>query len=52
VLRNKFNVKWGVDRGKNPTVSPWGEIRDNDKHLTLAVKREDGEKNSIKYKHD
>jgi hypothetical protein len=40
VLRNKFNVKWGVDRGKNPLGSPWGEIRDNDKHLTLAEKRE------------
>jgi hypothetical protein len=44
VLRNKFNVKWGVDRGKNPPGSPWGEIRDNDKHLTLAVKREAREK--------
>ena len=40
MLRNKFNVKWGVDRGKNPPGSPWGEIRDNDKHLTLAEKRE------------
>ncbi len=40
VLRNKFNVKWGVDRGKNPPGSPWGEIRDNDKHITLAEKRE------------
>ncbi len=40
VLRNKFNVKWGVDRGKNPPGSPWGEIRDNDKHLTLVEKRE------------
>jgi len=44
VLRNKFNVKWGVDRGKNPPGSPWGEIRDNDKHLTLAEKREAREK--------
>lgn len=40
VLRNKFNVKWGVDRGRNPIGSPWGEIRDNDKHLTLTEKRE------------
>jgi hypothetical protein len=40
VLRNKFNVKWGIDRGKNPPGSPWGEIRDNDKHLTLVEKRE------------
>lgn len=39
VLRNKFNVKWGIDRGKNPAGSPWGEIRDNDKHLTLDEKR-------------
>lgn len=40
VLRSKFNVKWGVDRGKNPPGSPWGEIRDNDRHLSLAEKRE------------
>jgi hypothetical protein len=39
VLRWKPNVKWGVDRGKNPPGSPWGEDRDNDKHLTLAEKR-------------
>lgn len=39
VLRNKFNVKWGVDRGKNPPGSPWGEKRDNDVHLTLEEKR-------------
>ena len=39
VLRSKFNIKWGVDRGKNPPNSFWGEIRDNDKHLTLAEKR-------------
>jgi hypothetical protein len=45
VLRNKFNVKWGVDRGKNPPGSPWGEIRDNNKHLTLAEKREARENN-------
>lgn len=43
VLRNKFNVKWGVDRGKNPPGSYWGEIRDNDNHLTLAEKRESRE---------
>jgi hypothetical protein len=40
VLRNKFNVKWGVDRGKNPPNSFWGEVRDNDKHLGLEEKRE------------
>jgi len=39
VLRWKPNIKWGVDRGKNPPGSPWGENRDNDKHLTLAQKR-------------
>jgi hypothetical protein len=39
VLRIKFNIKWGIDRGKNPTGSPWGEIRDNDKHLRLGVKK-------------
>ncbi len=49
VLRNKFNVKWGIDRGKNPPVaessknlpgSYFSEIRDNDKHIPLAEKRE------------
>ena len=39
VLRSKFNVKWGVDRGKNPPGSFWGEVRDNDKHLSLEEKR-------------
>jgi hypothetical protein len=39
VLRKKPNIKWGVDRGRNPAGSPWGEIRDNDKHLTLEEKR-------------
>lgn len=39
VLRSKFNVKWGVDRGKNPPGSPWGEVRDNDRHLGLEEKR-------------
>jgi len=39
VLRKKPNIKWGIDRGKNPPDSPWGEIRDNDKNLTLAEKR-------------
>jgi hypothetical protein len=40
VLRKRPNIKWGVDRGKNPPGSPWGEKRDNDRHLTLAEKRE------------
>lgn len=39
VLRSKFNVKWGIDRGNNPAGSHWGEIRDNDRHLTLEEKR-------------
>ncbi len=38
-LRKLPNIKWGVDRGKNPPGSPWGEIRDNDRHLTLEEKR-------------
>ncbi|HPM02036.1 MAG TPA: type II restriction endonuclease subunit M [Candidatus Cloacimonadota bacterium] len=44
VLRKKPNIKWGIDRGKNPKGSPWGEIRDNDRHLTLAEKRAAREK--------
>ncbi len=39
VLRSRFNIKWGIDRGKNPPGSPWGEIRDNDIHLSLEEKR-------------
>jgi hypothetical protein len=45
ILRNKFNVKWGIDRGINPPGSYWGEVRDNDKHLSLEEKRE-GRKNT------
>jgi len=44
VLRKKSKIKWGIDRGKNPPGSPWGEIRDNDKHLTLAEKKAAREK--------
>lgn len=44
VLRKKPNIKWGVDRGKNPPGSPWGEVRDNDKHLSLVDKRAAREK--------
>lgn len=40
VLRKTPNIKWGKDRGKNPPGSPWGEERDNDRHLTLAEKRD------------
>jgi hypothetical protein len=39
VLRKRPNIKWGIDRGKNPSGSPWGEQRDNDKHLSLAEKQ-------------
>lgn len=40
VLRWKpGRIKWGKDRGKNPPGSPWGEVRFNDLHLTLAEKR-------------
>ncbi len=39
ILRSKFNIKWGVDRGKNPPDSYWGDVRDNDRHLTLDEKR-------------
>ena len=45
VLRKKPNIKWGVDRGKNAPGSFWGEIRDNDKHLTIAEKRAARENN-------
>jgi hypothetical protein len=34
VLRSKFTIKWGVDRGKNPD----GSVRDNDLHFTRAQK--------------
>lgn len=44
VLRSRFNIKWGIDRGKNPAGSPWGEIRDNDRHLSLEEKRKAREK--------
>lgn len=46
VLRKNPNIKWGIDRGKNPPGSPWGEIRDNDKHLSLAEKRSAREKSN------
>jgi hypothetical protein len=39
VLRKRPNIKWGIDRGKNPPGSPWGEERDNDRHLTLQEKQ-------------
>jgi len=45
VLRKKPNIKWGIDRGKNPPNSHWGEIRDNDIHKTIAEKRAARENN-------
>jgi hypothetical protein len=39
VLRKCSNIKWGTDRGKKPPGSPWGEERDNDRHLSLEEKR-------------
>ena len=39
VLRKKPNIKWGIDRGKNPPGTSWGEVRDNDQHKTLAEKK-------------
>jgi len=44
VLRSKFNLKWGIDRGKNPPGSHRGEVRDNDRHLSLEEKRKAREK--------
>lgn len=35
VLRSKFNVRWGKDRGKNPD----GSERHNDRHYTRAKKK-------------
>src|SRR5665213_2657027 len=46
VLRKRPNIKWGIDRGKNPPGSPWGEERDNDRHLTLEEKRKARGENS------
>lgn len=39
VLRGNPKFQWGIARGKNPTRSPWGEVRDNGPHLTGAEKR-------------
>jgi hypothetical protein len=35
ILRSRVNIKWGIDRGRNPD----GSVRDNDVHLTTAEKR-------------
>lgn len=39
VLRKTPKIKWSIDRGKNPPGSPWGEVRDNDRHLALEDKQ-------------
>lgn len=43
ILREKPNIKWDKDRGKDVTSAPWfstfGGNRINDHHLTLAEKR-------------
>lgn len=44
ILRKKPKINWGIDRGKNPPGTPWGEIRDNDRHLCLKEKLEAREK--------
>lgn len=40
------NIKWGSNSGKNPPSSPWGEIPDNDRHLSLEEKRK-ARKNNV-----
>jgi len=48
VLRDKPNIKWGKDRGKDVTSAPWYPVfkgdRINDHHLTLTEKKAAGEK--------
>ena len=48
VLRDKPNIKWGKDRGKDVASAPWYPLfegdRINDHHLTLAEKRNAREK--------
>lgn len=43
VLRDKPNIKWGKDRGKDVESAPWyhifGADRINDHHLTIAEKQ-------------
>lgn len=43
-LRDKPNIKWGKDRGKDVASAPWYHLfqgdRINDHHLSLAEKRE------------
>ena len=43
VLRDKPNIKWGKDRGKDVAYAPWfsvfGGDRINDYHLSLEEKQ-------------
>ena len=49
ILRDKPNIKWGKDRGKDVASAPWYHLgpeyggkegdRINDHHLSLTVKR-------------
>ena len=45
VLRDKPNIKWGKDRGKDISSAPWYHLfkgdRINDHHLTLEEKRKE-----------
>ncbi len=47
ILRDKPNIKWNKDRGKDVESAPWYHIfkgdRINDHHLTLAEKQQAGE---------
>jgi len=49
ILRDKPNIKWTKDRGKDVESAPWyhkfGGERINDHHLTLAEKRATRESN-------
>jgi hypothetical protein len=42
ILRDKPNIKWGKDRGKDVESAPWYHLfkgdRINDHHLSLAEK--------------
>ena len=48
ILRDKPNIKWTKDRGKDVESAPWYHLfkgeRINDHHLTLAEKRAAREK--------
>jgi len=48
VLRDKPNIKWGKDRGKDVESAPWYPLfkgdRINDHHLSLEEKQAAGQK--------